>query len=102
MKVYETKIVPPKPQTTEKVLARTKCDLCGKESKGWNAWSGSTFEVDETEITINIKQKEGMSFPEGGSGTEMEIDICPDCFKNKLVPWLISQGANIEENEWEW
>jgi len=58
--------------------------------------------VNETEVSVTVKQKEGESYPDGGSGTEYEIDLCPDCFKNRLVPWLKSEGANIGEMEWDW
>jgi len=49
-----------------------------------------------------MKQKEGSNYPEGGTGTEYEIDLCPKCFKERLVPWLKSEGAAIEEKEWDW
>jgi hypothetical protein len=98
MKVYGTKVVP---ATIRKVLIKRKCDLCGMESKS-SEWDAGLYNVNETEIKITIKQKEGTSYPEGGSGTEYEIDLCPSCFTNRLIPWLRSQGAAIEEREWDW
>lgn len=53
-------------------------------------------------MKIIIYHREGDSYPEGGSGTITEVDICPDCFQNKLVPWLELQGATIKEKDWEW
>ena len=53
-------------------------------------------------VCVEVRQRQGVSYPEGGSGTEIEVDLCPTCFKEKLVPWLRSQGATIEEKEWEW
>ena len=97
MKVYENVKIPSR---VEKKLVSRKCDLCGKI--GADSWGGGCYEVLETEMTVTIIQKEGNSYPEGGTGTEYEIDLCPDCFKSRLVPWLISQGANIQENEWDW
>lgn len=90
MKTYE------EVKVTEKVKRHifTTCDLCGGTTKG--NWGGG-FEVHEVEVRI----KEGDTYPEFGSGTEIEYDICPTCFKDKLIPWLESQGAETREREWE-
>ena len=40
------------------------------------------------EIKVIIRHREGLNYPEGGSGIEINIDLCPDCVKNKLIPWL--------------
>lgn len=98
MKVYKTVDVP---ATTREVLVKRMCDLCGMESKSCD-WDAGLYEVNETEIKITMKQKEGSSYPEGGSGTKYEIDLCPECFTQRMIPWLKSEGANIEECEWEW
>lgn len=99
MKSYETKTTTE--TITRKSLIRRSCDLCGKEAKN-DEWAAGIYEVNETEIEILVRQKEGVNYPEGGSGTSYEIDLCPDCFKNRLVPWLKSQGASIEEQEWDY
>lgn len=101
MKHYVMKLPEPKPY---KSLDKRTCDLCGKESDSerYDNWNGGSYDVDETEISIKIKQKEGSSYPEGGSGQEYDIDLCPDCFKKKLIPWLLSQGAKIKPEEWDW
>ncbi len=98
MKVYKTVSVP---ATTRKELVKRRCDLCGRESKR-SDWDAGCYEVNETEIKMTIKQKEGSNYPEGGSGTEYEIDLCPDCFTKRLVPWLKAEGATVEECEWDW
>ena len=88
---------------TETRFVEQNCDLCGATAvHPGNNWSGGGYTVDETEITVTVKQKEGTQHPEGGSGEEYNIDICPTCFKNRLVPRLISQGANIKQEEWDW
>lgn len=96
MKVYKEIAIPAKKQmqVTHKV-----CDICGE--KGKNNWNGADYNVNETEINVTIKQKEGFECSDGGSGTEYDIDLCPKCFKNKLIPWLRSQGAHIQETEWD-
>lgn len=98
-KRYETVEVPAK--TIERCVGRS-CDLCGREAKGGDEWSLGTYEVNETEVSITVKQRDGDSYPEGGSGHFYDIDICPDCFKDKLVPWFVSQGADIEREDWGW
>lgn len=99
MRHYITKISQPKPY--QELVSRT-CDLCGIKASNADNWGGFEFNKNNTTIEISINQIEGNSWPEGGSGTEWNIDMCPNCFKNNLVPWLKSQGANIEEKEWDW
>jgi hypothetical protein len=98
MKVFKTVDVP---ATTSQVCIKRQCDLCGVESTHED-WNKGLYEINETEIKITIKQTDGRSYPEGGSGTGYEIDLCPACFKGRLVPWLKSEGATIEETEWYW
>lgn len=76
------------------------CDICHKKYNG-DHWNSGYYTVDETEISITIRHKVGDSYPEGGSGTELEIDICPTCFKDKLVPWIKSYGSILNEKEWD-
>lgn len=85
------------------VLEEQTCDLCGaKAKKPGILWSGGIYDVDETEISVTIRQRSGENYPDNGSGTEHVIDLCPKCFKERLIPWLRSQGATIEEKEWDW
>ena len=99
MKIYDEKTIP---EYTTKYVKTRKCDLCGIEARGEEWTTKSRFEINETEIVIEIRQKEGESYPEGGLGTMYEIDLCPNCFKDKLIPWLISQGADIKREDWDW
>jgi len=97
MKIYEKRI-----ETIEReILVTRQCDLCGRKAKT-ATWNSGIYEVNETEISIIVKQKEGASYPESGSGTKYEIDLCPECFKNRLIPWLKGQGGTIQEDEWEY
>ena len=98
MRHYETVTIPAK---TDKRLAKTTCDLCGKEAKHGN-WESSSYDVNETEIKVTVRQKDGCSYPEGGYGTDYTADICPACFKNKLIPWLESHGCKTKRVEWDW
>ena len=88
-------------QVVHEVLVERKCDLCGRTAKT-DDWEAGCYTVDETDIMVTILQKDGKEYPEGGSGTRIEVDLCPDCFKDRLVPWLRSEGAAIEPIEWSW
>lgn len=100
MRRYEEKVVP---STTRTVCVSQECDLCGRKAQRPDvAWEDSGWCIDETEIEVTVRQKEGSSYPEGGSGTKYIIDLCPACFKNKLIPCLQAMGARIEQMEWDW
>lgn len=77
-------------------MVEESCDLCGKINIG--DWGAGGYSVEE----IEISHKDGESYPEGGRGTEYEVDMCPDCFKNKLIPWLESQGCKVKRTDWSW
>lgn len=82
---------------TDRVLDKLKCDICQRDFD--NHWDRQfSYEVLETVV----KFKTGESFPEGGSGKEIIIDICPECFKRTLVPFIESFGSKIVEKEWDW
>ena len=90
MKHYEKTIIP---QQVKEVLTSTTCDLCkGKiETKEYYATQD-----------VKVECRTGMSYPEGGFGEYTEVDLCPDCFNSKLLPWLCSQGAEPRQTEWDY
>jgi len=101
MKLYEKRVIP------EKIVDERvglQCDLCGRKSPDNYNWTQGSYKVNETElkVCVTVTQQEGNQYPEGGSGTEYEIDLCPECFKNRLVSWLKSEGAKIKEKDWDW
>jgi len=79
-------------------LIKVSCDLCGAVAHSIDDWSTRGYGIDE----ITISQKDGDSYPEGGSGTEYNVDMCPKCFKEKLIPWLESQGCKAKRKSWDW
>ena len=101
MKTYEKVMEPARERLR---LKERTCDLCGTKAKHeiTGDWGAGCYEVSETELTVEVRRKVGESYPEGGSGKEIEVDLCPKCFMEKLVPWLRSQGAKIEEKDWDW
>ena len=95
MILYEMRTIPSR---DEKYIAGVRCDLCGRTAKGaWRQWTRGSFDVNEVEISF----RDGSQYPEGGSGTKTEFDICPTCFKEKLVPWFTTQGAQPRVENWD-
>ena len=88
-------------ETTAKIIEFIQCDICGKKANNHD-WSAGTYNIDETEFKILIRQRDGTNYPECAWGTEYEADICPDCFKDKLIPWLDGQGCKAKRKEWDW
>jgi hypothetical protein len=99
-KIYETRL---EPARETRMCVGRKCDLCGAESRGVN-WErkGGRFDVRETEVQVIVRSQVGTSYPEGGAAVVWDIDLCPECFVGKLVPWLRSQGAEVEGREVDW
>lgn len=75
------------PATTKEVVESVTCDICGAET------NKPGYDIDET--TINYRY--GERYPEGGSWSEVVVDLCGKCFEEKLIPWLKSQGATPRE-----
>lgn len=94
MKTYRNEMVP---AYTWKSVSSVKCELCDKKHEG-SGWGGNKIDIIKTTISI----KTGSECSDGGHGVIIDVDICPDCFRGKLIPWLKSQGATIEETEWDW
>jgi len=99
MRRYKTE----KREVERRVLADVRCDLCGAQAKQpWNEWGVGCYEVNEVEVRVEVRAKDGDNYPDGGSGTEYMVDLCPTCFRDRLIPWLCEQGAQIEAMKWDW
>ena len=77
------------------------CCLCGIKAEDYewdneNDW-GRYENLKRTTITL----QEGKCYPDGGGdGTTIVIDICVECFKTKLIPWIEKQNGIIRKTEW--
>lgn len=80
------------PARDEERVYKTTCDSCGEEIRE------DTYEVNE----VKVSHKTGHSYPEGGSGEKIIVDLCGKCFDEKLIPFLKSIGANPRTEEWDW
>ena len=89
------------PQTIEamSVLVEPTCDLCGEVAKSGN-WESSVWDVAESEIEIEVRYKVGREDMECSFGKKFNVDICPECFREKLIPWLQSQGCKTKFEDW--
>ena len=78
---------------TVKVVVKETCDWCGQEVKrpGY-----SMYDVDE----FSLFWKTGESYPEGGSGPEISVDLCIPC-REKLFNLLEARGVKIQRTKWE-
>lgn len=72
------------------------CDICNTQTKQMD-WRDGLYDVAETEVVF----REGTRYPEGGSGIETTIDICPKCFVERLIPWVESFGNKVQKKEWD-
>ena len=98
MKIYEEYTIPAK---SGKRLAKRICELCGHEDTK-DGWDTTTYEINDTRIDITVMQEEGESHGSEGYTSRLVVDICPTCFKEKLIPWLKEQGATLNHEELDW
>jgi hypothetical protein len=102
VRTFKEVTTPAVPETTKTVAGGVACDLCGREGKGTTEYGGGFewgYRYEHELVTVSFKT--GASYPEGGSGEKMRFDICPDCFKKKLVPWFAEQGVEPHVDEWD-
>ena len=80
------------PEATREIVDFVTCDLCGRKIEN------RSFAVNEVEV----RHTTGSSYPEGGSGEEVVVDMCGTSFNKKLIPWLATQGAKPKPVAWDW
>jgi hypothetical protein len=99
MKNYITTSIPAK---TREVLVSKTCDICKEihDVDEEDSWTGDKYNILETEI--RLEEGSDYGYDSGGNKEITEVDICPDCFKNHLIPWLESIGATIRKKEVDW
>lgn len=82
-------------------LEYLQCDLCKRKAIN-DDWQAMDFPIEGgfqvNDVTVEFR--EGKVYPEGGYGTKLSVDMCPDCFKDKLIVWLKEQGVQVKEEDW--
>ncbi len=85
MKKYENKLM------ERRVLVEHTCDICGSDIR-----SPKGFDFSEAHIEAHI----GNIFPDNPCQIHYKLDLCRDCFENKVKP-LIENEYNVEFQETE-
>lgn len=89
------------PATTREEVETVTCDLCRKtvhpadtERGGTVDWVGG-YNIETTTVSMST----GYSYHETTSVDYTIFHICPQCFRDKLMPWLATQGAKPTEGD---
>jgi hypothetical protein len=91
MRFCKEKIIPErKIQSLDKII----CDFCKQEI--------DLKENSYHEDRVKIQHKKGYNYPDNGHGEIDYVDMCSNCFSKKLVPWINSQGVQLQTKEWDW
>ena len=77
-------------QEEVRIIETITCDLCKRVVQGEDGWNDTYTLV---RLTTNISST---------GGYEIDVDVCPDCFEKRLIPWLELQGVTIERKQSEW
>lgn len=77
---------------TFEVIKGITCDICKKaanNSDQWHSPQGTTQDINRTVLMHRV----GHSYPIN-HGVQLEVDICPDCFETKIIPFLKLLGVD--------
>ena len=74
------------------------CDICRRATSG-EVWTNGDkiYGAGKTQVFLEI----GEYLPDCSNGELIEFDICPDCFRDKLMPVLQALGAKPTISEWD-
>lgn len=92
--IKETKHIPAREE--ERVVG-VICELCGRRGFREGDWG----KVSGDRSLSTVTQDEGTVYQEGGYFTRTKLDICPECFTSKLIPWFEAQGGKVRTEEVE-
>lgn len=90
----KTITVPVKSERVE--IVKILCDLCEKpapdpDSETDNPWGDGPPEVANT----TIEMQTGVSHSDGALVEIVSFDICPQCFRTKLIPFFAEEGGRL-------
>jgi len=78
----ETYMTKPEEKTR---IVEIRCDVCNERKHDpydRNNWAEHFYHVDDIKITHEV----GTSYPDDSDLKHLQIDMCPDCFTNILLP----------------
>lgn len=76
---------------------RTTCDFCGRDVEKVSEKENGSY--DYTRIKVDAKI--GATYPEGDSRQGYRVDVCSECFIQKLIPAIKSAGGEVHEYDVE-
>ena len=88
MKITERRV---RPEQEYDAVVGVQCDICKRTFN--EDWGADTYEVRETEVSMET----GTHFPGSLSTKMVEFHICPQCFRERLIPALLEMGATPTE-----
>ena len=89
------------PEHEKEYIAEVRCDICGCKAPNPESpypWVKKMYRVCDVEVRLH----EGTQYPESGCGEDTSFDICPECFKEELVPALFALGAQPRITDWDY
>lgn len=92
MKHKKTITIPAQPAKTVEVDDYATCDFCKLQ-----------IIVRSCEVNqVQVHYETGVRYEDGtGNTTKMSVDMCGNCFQDKLVPWFRSKGITPIVEEWD-
>ena len=87
-----------KKQVEKTYLDEITCDCCGRTHTDDRDWSEERYYKQETTIEYTY----GSTYPDGGMGESIRIDLCPDCFEHRLLSLLQKEDVHINTTKWDY
>jgi hypothetical protein len=85
-----------KVQKETEELEYIECDHCHSRSVSGNNWSDENYSISQ----VRLEFKEGYQFPGESEDVEKQwFDICPFCWKERVVPALKESGFEPMETK---
>lgn len=88
------------PAKEEEVLDAVFCDLCGSQKLSRRLWPNGL--VHNNIYNTTVQMEDGYTTHDSGEHLVTSFDICCTCFKEKLMPWAIEQGARPTGEVVDW
>lgn len=84
-------------ETVEKTkCVKMTCDICKRQSAFPSSWSNATG-YDVCDVDVKIEQ--GSHYPGDYETTTFFYDICPNCWWEKLGPFIKSFGCEAPQRK---
>lgn len=87
------------PPATEERFDALVCDICGKSTKLEDNWAKDPAQQLRQ---VRIQLVEGEYTYTGDHSRTTGYDVCPTCWRKKIVPFMRGQGAwpRVIDSQW--